>query len=180
MLYVDDSGIAAPTTQIIDDLIKGLEDLGLQLTREGSFAEFLGIKFENSTDGSIELTQKGLINKILEATKKASSNPNKTPTTQLALPSDPDGPPMTETWSYPSVVGMLLYLTTNTRPDIAFAVSQVARFNSAPKQSHATAVKMSILIALVSSLLVTTVSDSFRNRGKKVKLQEKLDYVQGK
>ena len=36
---------------------------------------------------------------------------------------------------------MLLYLSTNTRPDIAFAVSQVCRFSSDPKQSHATAVK---------------------------------------
>ena len=36
---------------------------------------------------------------------------------------------------------MLLYLATNTRPDIAFAVSQVARFSHSPKQSHATAVK---------------------------------------
>ncbi|CAJ1947018.1 unnamed protein product [Cylindrotheca closterium] len=34
-----------------------------------------------------------------------------------------------------------MYLSTNTRPDITFAVSQVARFSSEPKQSHATAVK---------------------------------------
>jgi hypothetical protein len=33
-------------------------------------------------------------------------------------------------------------LSSNTRPDIAFAVSQVARFTSNPKQSHAKAVKM--------------------------------------
>jgi hypothetical protein len=36
---------------------------------------------------------------------------------------------------------MLLYLTTNTRPDIAYAVSQVARFSHKPKQTHAVAVK---------------------------------------
>jgi hypothetical protein len=36
---------------------------------------------------------------------------------------------------------MLLYLSTYTRPGIAFAVSQVARFTSNPMQSHATAVK---------------------------------------
>jgi hypothetical protein len=54
---------------------------------------------------------------------------------------DPDGELMTEEWSYPSIVGMLLYLSTNTRPDIAFAVSQVARFSYSPKQSHASAVK---------------------------------------
>ena len=34
-----------------------------------------------------------------------------------------------------------MYLSTNTRPDITFAVSQVARFSADPKQSHATAVK---------------------------------------
>ena len=39
---------------------------------------------------------------------------------------------------------MLLYLTMNTRPNIAFALSQVAQFTSNPKQSHASAVKMII------------------------------------
>jgi hypothetical protein len=34
-----------------------------------------------------------------------------------------------------------LYLTTNTRPDLGFCVSQIARFNHAAKKSHAIAVK---------------------------------------
>ena len=42
---------------------------------------------------------------------------------------------------YSSIVGMLLYLSTNARPDITFAVSQVARFNHSPKKSHASAIK---------------------------------------
>ena len=99
------------------------------------------IKFEKLSDGTIKLTQGGLINKIIAATGMEESRPNLLPASTTTLGSDPDGELMTETWSYPSIVGMLLYLSTNTRIDIALAVSQIARFNSAPRQSHATAVK---------------------------------------
>ena len=87
------------------------------------------------------MTQPGLIKKIVEATSLQGCTAKHTPATPECLGSDPDGEPMNENWSYSSVVGMLLYLSTNTRPDIAFAVSQVARFSSNPKQSHAAAVK---------------------------------------
>ena len=39
---------------------------------------------------------------------------------------------------------MLLYLSTNTCPNIAYAVSQVACFSTTPKKSHAQAVKHTI------------------------------------
>ena len=90
------------------------------------------------------MTQPGLIKKAVEATGMTLCNPNKTPTSQTALGSDPEGPPIKENWKYPSVVGILLYLSINTTPDIAFAVSQVAQFTSNPKQSRASAVKMII------------------------------------
>jgi hypothetical protein len=103
---------------------------------------YLGINFErDSASGTFTLTQQGLIEKIVSATGLQNCHPNRLPAAQVALGSDPDGPPMCEQWSYPSVVGMLLYLSTYTRPGIAFAVSQVARFTSSPKQSHTTAVK---------------------------------------
>jgi hypothetical protein len=143
VLYVDDAGIAAPNHGLIDEFVEGLKKKGFDLTREGSFSEFLGIKFEEDAKaGTITLTQQGLIKKIIAATGLEDCNPNWTPAAQTALGKDPEGPPMHEDWSYPSIVGMLLYLSTNTRPDICFAVSQVARFNRNPKQSHAQAVKM--------------------------------------
>jgi hypothetical protein len=49
---------------------------------------------------------------------------------------------MEEDWSYLAIIEMLLYLLTNMRPDIAFAISQVVHFNHNPKKSHATAIKM--------------------------------------
>ena len=42
---------------------------------------------------------------------------------------------------YQSAVGMLLYLSGWTRPDITFAVSNVARFCSKPTKEHWVAVK---------------------------------------
>jgi hypothetical protein len=144
IVHVDDGGIAAVRKQDVDNLIQRLTDATFKLTRESSFSEFLGIKFvKDAVANTITRTQKGLINKIIEATGMMDCNPTWTPATQTCLGSDPEGAPMVETWRYPSIVGMLLYLSsTNTRPDIAFAVSKVARFNHSPKQSPATAVKM--------------------------------------
>jgi len=140
-MYVDDCGISAKSMKTIDKLISDLRAKGFSLTKEGSFAEFLGIKFEQASPSEYRLTQRGLIDKVVATTGLEDCRPNLMPQTQLALGSDKDGLAMSEDWSYPSVVGMLLYLSGNSRPDIAFAVSQVCRFSSNPKQSHATAVK---------------------------------------
>ena len=139
--YVDDCGISAPTKKHVDDFVQGLRDYGLELTVEGSFEEFLGIKFNSLPDGSIECTQRGLIQKILETANMTNCNPNTIPAALNALGSDKEGEPMSERWNYRGICGMLLYLSTNTRPDITFAVSQVCRFSTDPKKSHATAVK---------------------------------------
>jgi hypothetical protein len=66
IVYVDDVGVAAPSSDLIDQFVADLKNRGFELTREGSFSEFLGIKFEEDTEaGAITLTQKGLIKKVL-------------------------------------------------------------------------------------------------------------------
>jgi len=142
VIYVDDVGIAYANDSDLEKLLQNLTKRGLEFTKEGTFTDFLGIKFtKDPKNNTVTLTQRGLIQKIIATTGMSDCNPNWTPATQTALGIDPDGEPMQESWSYPSVVGMMLYLSTNTRPDISFAVSQVARFNHSPKKSHATAIK---------------------------------------
>mmetsp|Transcript_29932 Transcript_29932/g.72557 ORF Transcript_29932/g.72557 Transcript_29932/m.72557 type:complete len:287 (+) Transcript_29932:40-900(+) len=88
------------------------------------------------------MTQKGLIDKVLAASRMTDCNPTCTPAAQIALRADPQGDPFNNNkWNYASIVGMLLYLANNTRPDICYAVSQAARYMSAPKASHGTAVQ---------------------------------------
>ena len=139
--YVDDMGISAQSQEDIDSFIADLRAEGLVLTQEDSFSEFLGIKFEEHEDKSITMTQRGLIKKTLQAAGMMDCTPNAMPHAGTPLGSDENGEPMEESWNYRAIVGMLLYLSTNTRPDIAFAVSQVARFSARPTKKHATAVK---------------------------------------
>ena len=47
--------------------------------------------------------------------------------------------------SYDSVIWMMLYLASNTRPDISFAVYQCARFTHNTKELHDTAVMITCL-----------------------------------
>ena len=64
-------------------------------------------------------------------------NPKSTPSSQEAFGHDQDGPPFDSTFNYASVVGMMLYLCNNSRPDIAFVISQCARYSHHPAAKHA-------------------------------------------
>lgn len=141
IVYCDDVAIAAKDVKTINKVIKSLRDEGLELTVEGPFEDYLSVKYSNLKDGMINMTQSGLIEKVLETADMSSCNPCHTPANVGALATDPNGEPIKEKWNYRSIIGMLIYLSTNTRPDITFAVSQVARYGNNPKQSHARAVK---------------------------------------
>ena len=125
--------------------IDRLKSNGFKLTMEYDFSAFPLIKFHrNLKSNTITMTQPGLVKKRTEATGMTLFSPNKTPTAQTALGSDSKEPPMKENWKYSYVVGMMLYLSTNTRLDIAYVFSQVAQFTSNSKQSHVSAVNVII------------------------------------
>jgi hypothetical protein len=48
---------------------------------------------------------------------------------------------LNKSWSYRAVIGKLNYLEKSTRPDIAYAVHQCARFSIDPREEHGKAVK---------------------------------------
>ncbi len=52
------------------------------------------------------------------------------------MPKDNNGESASGMINYASVVGMLLYLSGHTRPDLSFAVHQCARYTFAPTKRH--------------------------------------------
>ena len=63
VLYVNDVGIAYANESDLNKLLDGLEKRGLEFTKEGTFIDFLGIKFVKytSTNNTFTLLQRGLI-----------------------------------------------------------------------------------------------------------------------
>jgi len=140
--YVDDVIGSFKDDKTMNSFFKKLKARQLAFTHEGDLANYLGIALKRDMDKrTITMTQTGLIDKILQATNMEDCNPHPVPAGTLPLVSDKYGARANEEWDYRSVVGMLLYLSMHSRPDIAFAVSQVCRFSHDPRASHCKAVK---------------------------------------
>jgi len=93
-------------------------------------------------DGNrIELTQTGLIKRILEAMGFEGANPKATPAETEALPADKLGIVLEPSFNYVSVIGMLQDLQGYIRLDISFAVSQFSRYIHCHTNMHIMALK---------------------------------------
>jgi hypothetical protein len=139
--WVDDLVLVSCDSTSLDTLIADLKS-DSELTDEGQLTAFLSIQVARTDDGKqFTLTQPGLTERVIETLDLTSGNTRWVPAAATALGSDVSGEPFSELWNYRSVIGMLLYLSNNSRPDIAFAVHQCARFSHNPKHSHAVAVK---------------------------------------
>jgi Reverse transcriptase (RNA-dependent DNA polymerase) len=133
LVYVDDTLFYSSKESYIDDVIQRLKDNDMDLHVEGEVAGFLGVHISRDTQqGSITLTQTGLINRIIEATGVLHMPIKYTPASSIPLVKDDDGEQLDGTFNYSSVVGMLQYLQNHTRPDITYVVSQCVSFVNFP------------------------------------------------
>ena len=104
----------------------------------------MGVDFvQDKSTALIEMKQTGLIKHVIEplGLDDGYDKGKNTPAESKPLVKDDDGEAASGAFSYASVVGMLLYLSGHTRPDIAYAVNCCARYMFAPKHSHELALK---------------------------------------
>jgi hypothetical protein len=107
---------------------------------ESAVAGFLGVLITKKPDGTIHLTQTGVIQRILAALNMDDLNTKETPAEHGCLPIDKDGDPPQGTYSCTIVIVMLGYLG-HTRPDTGFATSPCALFTHNTRRSHENALE---------------------------------------
>ena len=153
LIYVDDCLIFSETPEKADKMIEGLKESGYALTDEGELgietsegvSSYLGVQIGyDKRTGTFELKQPFLIQRIIEALGDAvkDANVKHTPAEfKKVIHKDENGPERKQNWNYRSLIGMLNYLASSSRPDISYAVHQAARFCADPKLIHEQAVK---------------------------------------
>ena len=149
IVYTDDTILLGPDKKEIESIYKKL-DATFKIEDQGDLSDYLGIKIIRNSDGTMEWSQPTLTNSILKDLGLVDVKTRNQPTTRttpslttVILTSHDDEPDHDETksFNYRQVIGKLLYLEKSTRPDIACAVHQCARFCANPKTKHAEAVK---------------------------------------
>ncbi len=139
-VYVDDILIATESEEKMNQ-VKQMIASRFNVKDLGKLKSFLGVQVKQEDNG-IWIGQPGYAARVLERFGMQESKPVATPVdVSQKLKKDGVSDATVSQTLYQSAVGSLLYLSGWTRPDIAFAVSNVAKFTSNPTQQHWMAVK---------------------------------------
>ena len=138
-VYVDDFSVLTTRkrTQEGLDLVENLRQ-HIVITGGEERKWFLGIRVvRDRLNRKIWLSQASYVDKVVKrADNPVPARPPRTPmTSQELFPGDTQAT-MASTKRYQRKIGSILYLAINTRPDIAFAVSRLARHLQNPSELH--------------------------------------------
>jgi hypothetical protein len=142
VVYVDDGIFASPDKKEVDKAIHEMQQ-HFDMEDQGDITDYLGVNVEKLPNGDYKLTQPHLINQIIEETqisKRITGRPTPAASTKI-LQRDNKAPAFNNRFNYRRAVGKLNFLEKSTRPDIAYATHQVARFCEDPKATHGEAIE---------------------------------------
>lgn len=130
IIHVDDILAAAKNTATIETLMERISQT-FQLKCLGNAKQFLGINIHRRDDGLFEINQSTYINKIATTLQLEDSKGS-------LYPIDPgyfklDGSYLDTNTEYRQIIGMLLYISNNSRPDISASVSILAQRVAQPR-----------------------------------------------
>jgi hypothetical protein len=131
MVYVDDGIFLGNNDAQLQQAIREIQGLGLNIEDQGHPADYVGVNIKKLRDGTYEFTQRALTDSIIEDVGIKDSNTKPVPAkVSLRLHAFKEEPVFDLNFNYRSVVGKLNYLAQTTRPDIMYATHQIAKYSS--------------------------------------------------
>ena len=143
VVYVDDGIFVSPNNKHITDAIQELKHQKLDIEDQGDLNDYLGVNVTTLENGDIKLSQPHLIDQITKESKvnlKLAMKQTPANSSKILTP-DLEGQDFNGKFNYRSIIGRLNFLEKSTRPDLAYAVHQCARFSANPKVSHGKAIE---------------------------------------
>lgn len=141
-VYVDDIVVAARSEDSIKEVKSALSSK-FDIKDMGKMHHFLGMTVvQDEAQGCVWISQPAHTENLLKNFGMQDCKPVDTPadiSTKLVKATEQES--CIDQHLYQSAVGSLMYLSVSTRPDIAYAVGNLARFSSKPTKDHWTALK---------------------------------------
>ena len=137
ILYVDDLLLMGNNLSMINRIKKKLGK-AYHMKDLGATQSYLGIRItRDRAHRCIWIDQEAYIDSAITRFHLMNANDTKTPLpTGIHLTKSETPSSMNLRTKYQQLIGTLLYAALGTRPDIAFAVTQLSRFNSDPTEEH--------------------------------------------
>ena len=142
ILYVDDIAIASNNQEAVENFRAALGQR-FKVKHDETFSGILGLHVQQDKEqGTLTISQQRFIEDTLKRFGMDDCNPVSTPCdTTLRLSKDMCAKTAADyasmkTKPYRALVGSLLYIATQTRPDILFATINVARYCEHPGPKH--------------------------------------------
>jgi len=144
VLHADDSILARPDKDELEQVIADIKSAGLDVTEEGEIEDFLGVNIDQVDDDACHLSQRHLVKQTLRNLNLDGENvqTKETPSPLSGvLGAHKSSPEFDGHFHHRSVIGKLNCSEKCSRPDIACATHQCARFSSDLRKEHGEAVK---------------------------------------
>ena len=138
LVYVDDLLVASTSLAAVEDVKRKLASC-FELRDLGDVDFFLGWEVDYKREqGVVKISQQRYALDVVEkfGLQNATAAPTPMSNSAVLLPAGEESNALPCAQKYQEIVGSLMYLSSCSRPDIAYAVGKLARFMSAPTQEH--------------------------------------------
>jgi len=144
LIFVDDIVFFAKDKEAIR-VAKGWLSDAFKMVDLGELKLFLGMQITRDRSRKILfVSQERYISKVLERCKMENCHGCKTPMDTKLVLTKPENNEIVGTVEYQSLVGSIMYAMLGTRPDLAYTVSTLSKFNSCPAVMHHAAAKRAL------------------------------------